>query len=112
MVSVTCNRAALLPQIPLPLFADLATGACTFDLSLPNPESAVSGLANKIRFISSAIAKAAFGKCDEECAASRHAAAVAEAARLGTDMPLTMVSARSLAMITMCHPSSCMVSSE
>jgi hypothetical protein len=82
-----------LPQIPLPLFADLATGACTFDLSLPNPESAVSSLANKIRFISSAIAKAAFGKCDEECAASRHAAAVADAVRLGTDMPLTMVSA-------------------
>lgn len=82
----------MLPQIPLPLFADLATGACTFDLSLPNPESAVSSLASKIRFISSAIAKAAFGKCDEECAASRHEAAVAEAVRLGTDMPLTMVS--------------------
>lgn len=82
----------LLPlQIPLPLLADLASGACAFDLSLPNPETTVSSLANKLRFINSAISKAAFGKCDEECAASRHAAAVAEALRSGSDMPLTMV---------------------
>lgn len=78
-------------QIPLPLLANLGTGACAFDLSLPNPEFAVSSLANKLRFITSAISKAAFGKCDEECAASRHAAAVAEAVKSGTDMPLTMV---------------------
>lgn len=83
--------AAVALQIPLPLLADLGTGACTFDLSLPNPEFAVSSLANKLRFISSAISKAAFGKCDEECAASRHAAAVAEAIKCGTDMPLTLV---------------------
>lgn len=97
-----CRIAAVYPlQAPLPLLADLGTGACAFDLSLPNPEFAVSSLANKLRFISSAISKAAFGKCDEECAASRHAAAVAEAVKSGTDMPLTLVSFSSLRAI---HP--------
>lgn len=79
-------------QIPLPLLADLAVGAATFDLSLPNPESAVSSLAHKLRFINSALAKAAYGKSEEECAAARHAAAVAEAVKSGSDVPLTMVS--------------------
>jgi hypothetical protein len=94
-------------QIPLPLLADLGTGACAFDLSLPNPEFAVSSLANKLRFISSAISKAAFGKCDEECAASRHAAAVAEAVKSGTDMPLTLVSFSSLRAIHPMNPECC-----
>jgi hypothetical protein len=79
-------------QIPLPLLVDLATGACNIDISLPNPEFAVSSITSKLRFISSAIAKAAFGKCEEEFATSRHAAAVAEAVKCGADLPLTMVS--------------------
>lgn len=78
-------------QIPLPILADLAIGACAFDLRLPNPEAAVSSLTSKLRFISSAVTKAVFGKCEEECTAAKHAAAVAEALKTGSELPLTMV---------------------
>jgi hypothetical protein len=65
LLSITTTCAASL-QVPLPLLADLAAGSCVWDLALPDPRSAVPALASKIRFVAAALAKAAFGTCEDE----------------------------------------------
>jgi hypothetical protein len=65
MLSIIVARVATL-QVPLPLLTDLAAGACVWDLALPDPRSAVPALASKIRFVAAALAKAAFGTCEDE----------------------------------------------
>ncbi|KAF6255279.1 hypothetical protein COO60DRAFT_1702917 [Scenedesmus sp. NREL 46B-D3] len=62
-------------EVPLPLLADLAAGACVWDVALPDPRAAAPTLAAKARFVAAALAKAAFGTCEDEQEALREAAA-------------------------------------
>jgi hypothetical protein len=64
--SQTNPKPKPLPQVPLPLLVDLSAGSCAWELALPDPRAAVPTLASKIRFVAAALAKAAFGTCEDE----------------------------------------------
>jgi hypothetical protein len=62
-------------QVPLPLLGDLATGACAWSISLPDPRSSSTSIAAKIKFVTASLAKAAFGTTEDEQETLRAAAA-------------------------------------
>eukprot|EP00878_Enallax_costatus_P008928 GHUV01009335.1.p1 GENE.GHUV01009335.1~~GHUV01009335.1.p1 ORF type:complete len:506 (+),score=146.01 GHUV01009335.1:129-1646(+) len=75
-------------QVPIPVLTNVSSGSCSWDISLSDPSSSNGSIASKIRFVSNALLKAAFGTTEDEQEQQKAAAAAMHAST--RDVPMTL----------------------